>query len=65
MRFIKYKHIIALFIVGFIVNLFGALQKLIHAPMANLLFKIAFFIMATSGVIAVIKLLLTKDKIHF
>jgi hypothetical protein len=65
MHLIKYKHIVALFIIGFIVNLFAALQKILHTPNADFLFKIAFYIMATSGVIAVIKLLMTKNKDSF
>ncbi len=54
MNFIKYKHIIAIFIIGFIINLFGALQKILHTPIANMMFTIAFCIMATSGLVAVI-----------
>jgi predicted membrane channel-forming protein YqfA (hemolysin III family) len=65
MRSIKYKYIIAFFIIGLIVNLFATLQKILHTPIANMMFTIAFFIMATSGLIAVIKLIATKDKNSF
>jgi predicted membrane channel-forming protein YqfA (hemolysin III family) len=65
MHLIKYKHIVALFIIGFIVNLFGALQKILHRANADMVFTIAFYTMATSGLIAVIKLLVTKNKDSF
>ncbi len=65
MNFIKYKHIIAFFIIGFIINLFASLQKILHSPIANMMFTIAFCIMAASGLVAVIKLIATKDKNSF
>ena len=65
MNFIKYKHIIAIFIIGFIINLFAALQKILHMPRANMMFNIAFYIMAASGLLAVVKLIATKDKNSF
>ncbi len=65
MDFIKYKHIIAIFILGFIINLFAALQKTLHTPIANRMFIVAFCVMAASGLMAVIKLIATKDKNSF
>lgn len=65
MRFIKYKHIITLFIIGFVVNLYAGLQKILHTANADNLFKIAFFIMATSALLAILKLLSTKNKDSF
>jgi hypothetical protein len=65
MHFIKYKYLIALFIIGFIVNMFAALQKILHTPNADFIFMVAFFVMATSALIAVIKLVVTKNKDSF
>ena len=65
MNRIKYKYIIAVFIVGFIINLFGALQKVLHYPNADKIMTIAFYIMATSGVVAVVKLIFSKNKNSF
>ena len=65
MNRIKYKYIIAVFIVGFVINLFGALQKVLHYPNADKIMTIAFYIMATSGVVAVVKLIFSKSKNSF
>jgi len=62
---IKYKYIIALFIIGFVINLFGALQKVLHAPGADKIMTVAFYIMATSGIVAVVKLIFSKNKNSF
>ncbi len=62
MNRIKYKYIIAVFIIGFVMNLFGALQKVLHHPGADKIMTNAFYIMAASGVAAVIKLLFSKNK---
>jgi len=65
MNQIKYKYIIAVFIIGFVVNLFGALEKVLHAPKADKIMTIAFCIMATSAVVAVIKLIFSKNRNSF
>ena len=65
MNRIKYKYIIATFIIGFVINLFGALQKVLHYPNADKIMTVAFYIMAASAVVAVIKLIFTKNKNSF
>ncbi len=62
---VKYKYIIACFIIGFVINLFGALQKILHSPNANSYLTIAFYIMAGSTVIATAKILFQKRKDSF
>lgn len=62
---VKYKYIIAVFIIGFLINLFGALQKILHAPHADKILTVAFYIMIISGVTAVIKLIFSKNKNSF
>jgi hypothetical protein len=62
---IKYKYIIAVFIIGFVINLFGALQKVLHAPGADKIMTVAFYIMDASAVAAVIKLIFAKNKNSF
>ena len=65
MAVIKYKYIIAVFIIGFVIGLFGFLQKILHAAGADKKLTIAFYIMAASGVVAVIKLIFSKSKNSF
>ncbi len=65
MQKIKYKYIIALFIIGFILNFYASLLKILHAPNADFVFKIAFSLMAISGILAVAKLLCTESKDSF
>jgi uncharacterized membrane protein YdcZ (DUF606 family) len=65
MKRIKYKYIIAVFIIGFVINLFGALQKVLHYPNADKIITVAFYIMAASAVTAVIKLIFSNHKNSF
>ncbi len=65
MAVIKYKYIIAVFIIGFVTGLFGFLQKILHTANADKILSIGFYIMATSGVVAVIKLIFSKNKNSF
>ena len=65
MSLVKYKYIIAVFIIGFETELFGFLQKIIHASNADKLLTIDFYIMAMSGITAVIKLIFSKNKNSF
>jgi hypothetical protein len=59
---VKYKYIIALFIVAIVLWFYASLQKIIHAPNADLLFKISFALIIISAILALIKLLLTKKS---
>ncbi len=61
----KYKYIIALFIIGIIIHFLGALQKILHAPGANNLFYISTGIVVLALVIAVIKIIANRQKEHF
>lgn len=65
MAAVKYKYIIAVFILGFILNLFGALQKVLHSSHADQIMAVAFCIMAVSGIAAIIKLIFSKNKNSF
>ena len=65
MSLFKYRYIVAVFIIGFVTELFGFLQKIIHASNADKLLTIDFYIMAMSGITAVIKLIFSKNKNSF
>ena len=65
MNSIKYRYIIAVFIIGFLAGLFGFLQKILHTANADKILTLAFYIMAVSGVVAVIKLIFSKSKNSF
>ena len=58
---VKYKYIIALFLIGMAGRIFGTLAKVTHAPNANLLLTIFSLIMMGSIITAVIKIIATKD----
>jgi hypothetical protein len=62
MTLIKYKYIVALFIVAIVIWFYASLQKIMHAPNADLLFKISFVLILISAVFALIKLLFTKNN---
>lgn len=62
MTLIKYKYIIAVFIIGFVIGLFGFLRKILHAPDADKLLTTGFYAIAASSVVAVIKLIFSKNE---
>lgn len=53
----KTKHALIVFILGFIISLIGALFKIMHWPLANILLVLATFLEVVVGVLFLIKLL--------
>ena len=62
---LKYKYIIALFLIGLAGRILGALLKITHAPNADCILTISSFLMIISLVIGIIKMIATKDKKSF
>lgn len=60
---IKYKHIIAFGLIGFAIQMLGALFKITHARHADIFLTISFWIIIIAIVVLIIKLL--KDKGQF
>ncbi|UEG50366.1 hypothetical protein LK994_02610 [Ferruginibacter lapsinanis] len=58
----KYKHILSLFLVGVIVYLIGVVFKITHAPHANTIIIVAVATMITAVILAIIKILTTKNN---
>jgi hypothetical protein len=61
----KYKYIIAFFLIGFIIQLFGGWAKLTHQSYAAKTLNVSFAIMIIAAVLALIKMLSTKNKDSF
>jgi hypothetical protein len=61
----KYKHIISIFLLGILTYLFGAWSKLTHQAFAENTLLAGFCTMMLSAVLAIIKILTTKNKDSF
>ena len=61
----KYKHILSIFLIGVIVYLVGVVFKITHAPHANEIIVAAVTTMITAVVVAIIKILTTKNQDSF
>ena len=61
----KYIYIIALFLSGIIFQTVAYLFKILHAPNADLLFKISGVLIIILLLIAIIKVVAAKDKESF
>ena len=61
----KYKYIIPLFLIGIIFQTVAAFFKITHAPNADLLFKISVSLIIVSLILAIIKVVATKNKESF
>jgi Na+/melibiose symporter-like transporter len=58
----KYKHIIAVFIIGYILKIVGAWAKITHQAYANAVISIAFIILIISCILLLIKVLFSKKN---
>lgn len=58
----KIKHALVIFILGFLINLIGALFKIMHWPFANILLVVATFLEVAGGILFLVKIL-THPKI--
>lgn len=65
MNRVKYKYIIVVLVIGFIINSLGAVKKIMHQPGADKLLRIGLYMMVASGVTAVIKAVFSKSKNSF
>ncbi len=61
----KYKYIVALFLVGFIFQTIAYLSKILHTANADLLFKISGSLIIISLILAIIKVIKTKNEENF
>ncbi|MFT3979784.1 MAG: hypothetical protein QM687_04885 [Ferruginibacter sp.] len=59
----KYKHILSIFILGFILQVLGAMLKITHAPGADNWLKVSAGIIILSAILLIIKLLKSKEGI--
>lgn len=57
----KYKHIIIIFILGFILIILGALFKILHWQFASELLTVGTFLKILSGILLILKLLTNKN----
>lgn len=61
----KYKYIVSIFLVGVIIYLIGVVFKITHAAHANEMIVVAVTTMITAVVLAIIKILTTKNHDSF
>ncbi|MEP6676330.1 MAG: hypothetical protein ABJA78_14295 [Ferruginibacter sp.] len=61
----KYKHVLAVFLVGFIMQLFGSFGRIMHTAWANKSLTIGFGLMILAAIMLVVKILTVKNKNHF
>ena len=61
MKYIKYKYIVILLIIAVLIWVYASLQKILHAPNADLLFKVSFFVVFVCGLLAILKVILDKN----
>jgi hypothetical protein len=58
----KYKHVVAILIIGLICWFFGYWAKITHQSYAHSVFNAAIIIILSSGVLALIKIFLFTDE---
>lgn len=63
--FIKYKHLIALLVAGYVLDFVGAWAKILHLSFSNSLFTIAVVVKMLAGVIFILKILNDKRANSF
>jgi len=65
----KNKYIIAIFIIGSLYTIIGALFKILHfeigAITGNVLLTIGMLVQVISGIIFILKLVISKENNHF
>ena len=61
----KYKHVIAVFIIGLMCWYFGAWAKITHQSYAQNVLNTAIILLLISGVLALIKIFLFTNKDSF
>ena len=61
----KYKYIIAMFLVGWAITIVGSLFKLMHWPAASIMLITGFSLQVTSILVMIFKVLGNKDFTSF
>lgn len=61
----KYKHIIAIFLLGVLVHQFGIWRKIMHYAGADIAITIGVSILCLALLLAIIKILFSKKKDDF
>ncbi len=61
----KYKHILSIAVLGVVAHLFAFWCKITHQAIADLAILISIGIILLSGLLLVIKMLITKNKDSF
>lgn len=61
----RYKHVIAILVLGFIIGFVGAWAKILHFSWANYVLTISIIIKVMAGVLLIIKLITDKTSKNF
>ena len=61
----KYKYIISIFLAGVACRVIGVLFKITHAPKADIIIMVSTIIIVSAIVMAIIKIITTKNKDSF
>lgn len=63
--FARYKHVIAVLVLGFVIGFIGAWAKILHFSWSNYVLTASMFIKVIAGVLLIIKLITDKTSNNF
>ncbi|MFN8282910.1 MAG: hypothetical protein U0U67_06825 [Chitinophagales bacterium] len=63
--FLRYKHIISVLVLGFVIGFFGAWAKIMHFSWANYPLTVSMMVKVIAGICLIIKLITDKTSKNF
>jgi len=63
--FARYKHVIAILVLGFVIGFIGAWAKILHFSWANYVLTLSMIVKVFAGIILIIKLLTDNTYKNF